>query len=320
MIDIVQRMKVLYDWYSRQEVQYEIIKFTYNREFAVLLPWFFHDNDGKFNDNIRYLRCHNTEHFSYLLTEGIRMFEKNFPYQLYYSLAKYRDGIPKFTMNLSKRNTEDWKNNHYKDMVSYDFLIDIDAKSFDNIYMALETAKEIKKLFDSYSLIYELRFSGRGFHFIIRNDLACQNINYSMDINADNTIYLFYSQFAKFLNIIYSDMVDYRIYDSRRVVKCPYTLANYEDKITLCYPFLSDDEFQCFNLDDADLKYFARNKIKNRGTFLFNYKENLRNDLTFNEGFVKSFRCNNDKLIQIFKYIEDRSMLMSRKTKKEAKI
>ena len=268
----IARMTFLEKWYSRNEVKFEIIRFTYNREFAMILPEY--SIIEQVNKNTRMLKVHNVQSFEYVLWKGLRMFERMLPYNLYYTLAKYKNGIPNQTMNLSARNNDEWtQSKSTEEIISYDFLIDIDARFHGNFDMAKDTTKQIKILLDDCNIGYELRFSGRGFHFIIPNNLHLLDKKYSLNPDDEMNIYQFYAHVAKMLNRLFSEMVDYKIYDSRRLVKCPYSIANYKGSCYVCLPIISDKQFNDFKLKDANPTLWI-GKVLNRASYFFNDVKN----------------------------------------------
>lgn len=261
---------IMQEHYSRPDIKFEIIKFTDKREFAMLVPNCL--KGTPFNFDTRYRRCHSVQHIDFFMIKMLDIFNR---YKetfrvtnLYHSLARYKDGLPLFSPNIVERNTTDWLKNHHKSMIEYDWLIDVDSPSHKHIYWAHETATEIKRLFDSYDVHYQLRFSGCGFHFIVpHREYAYLNKHFNPWI--DGSVFEFLTKFSKRLNERYSELIDWKIPDSRRVVKIPYSLAFYDEKVFMCIPFMSDKEFDDFNLDD--MAYDRWNDVRNRGSFTFNH-------------------------------------------------
>jgi len=268
-------------WYSLASVKFELIKFLYNREFALLVPKFITDIDIK-KRSVRTLKCHSVQHLDFNLN-ATQMFLKNTPYNFYYSLAKYINGIPNQTLNFAERDNSNWIKNHYKFIESYDYLIDIDAGSFDDLYFAYYSTKNIKKMFDDLNVPYELRFSGMGFHFIIPYKYLPQNLSFNPAEN--NNLYKFLFNLSTKISMDKSEMVDLNIYDSRRICKIPYSLALYENDCFICTPFINNEQFDKFgnNIHKNLYKLRCNNylyNIQNRGTYLFNQTGNLIKLLT----------------------------------------
>lgn len=256
------------EWYKIPAVKFKIIKYTYNHETAMIKPNFVQE-DFK---TIRMLRIHNVQHLD-LWLKFMHIWDSQKIYNIYYSLAGYEKGIPYSTLYLSERDFGDWKKNHWKEMVSYDFLLDIDGKNTSEIDFAYYSAKEIKKFFDKFGVPYNLRFSGMGFHFIIPYDYF-EELGLSFNPSDENRIYKFYNEIARKLNERFSVMIDTKIYDTRRVCKIPYSLALYNGRACLCRPFESDDDFNSFRLMSMlPLRYV--NKVRQMTEKLFNENGNI---------------------------------------------
>jgi len=189
----------------------------------------------------RNLKCHNVQSLKFFL-DRFKVIERQV--NMYYSLGKYRRGVPYRVPNNPEKDfeiTDDWKKNHWREMISYDFFIDIDAKKDEEFKWSLMSAKIIKQEMDNKSYTYEMRFSGRGFHFVIPYD------NFKSDLGFEpftNNIYRWYYALAKHLQEEYSEMIDLRVYDARRVVKVPYSLSFYDDGVFVCRPVSSLEKFR----------------------------------------------------------------------------
>ena len=256
------------EWYTIPAVKFQIIKYTYNRETAIIKPNYL---DAKFR-SVRMMRVHNVSHLDAWM-KSMHIFDSQKLYNLYVSLAKYKEGIPYSTLKLAERDFTDWKINHWKEMVSYDFLIDIDAGNLNEMDFAYYSAKEVKKFFDSCGTPYYLRFSGMGFHFIVPYDYF-SHLNLSFDHTVENSIYRFFNGIAEKLHNRFSEMIDVRIYDSRRVIKIPFSLALYDDRVHLCKPFESDDDFNGFRLKNMIPAYHAHH-VREMYEKLFNENGNV---------------------------------------------
>jgi len=267
------RLGEIKTWYSRSDVKFEIIKSLYKREFACLIPSWVTSQDIK-RTSTRMLKCHNVQHFDYLINKSLRMFERNLPYNLYYSLARYQDGIPQQTANYSIRDNSEFEQKHFEYMNGYDFLIDIDAGSHDDIMEAHFSTEKIVEFFNKNNIPFELRFSGKGFHIVIpykyfdacfleKQRLGELSFNPKQEFN----IYSVYSRIAKALQKKFSEMIDLKIYDSRRVCKIPFSLALYENEIYVCYPFETLEGFFSFDLQYFILGHFSLYVRQNRKVF-----------------------------------------------------
>ena len=254
-------------WYDRQDVKFEITKQLYNREFALLVPsWC--DSEIK-KRSTRMLKCHNTQGFDFIL-KALDFKKKQTPYNFYYSLAKYYGGIPNQTLNFIERKksqaNEEWKDLHEYHMKQFDLLIDIDSGSHEDIDFAYLSTQNIITLLDDCNTPYILRFSGKGFHIIIPSMYMPKKSRNTFD---DDSIYMLHSRIARKLHDTFSEMIDLSIYDSRRLCKLSYSLANYKENTYVCYPFNTKQEFNDFKLNDYNLNNFDKPIIM-RGHFIFN--------------------------------------------------
>jgi len=237
-------------WYVTASIKFEIVKYTKNKEFVLLVP----KHCKHHYRNTRALRCHNVQHLDFLLWKLMKCNKDKQIFQIYYSLAKYVDGIPKFGANLKERNTSDWTKNHWKRITGFDCFIDIDAGDHTEIDLAHESTKIIKNYLDKYSVPYKIRFSGCGFHIIIPYAYF-KNLGYHFNPLEDGNIYDFYNSISHEFYNKFSEMVDTNLSDCRRIIKCPYTLAFYENKCFVCMP-LTDDEFNNFTLESMKPQYW----------------------------------------------------------------
>jgi len=272
--------QLIINWYKSPPIKFEIIKFLYNREMAVINK---SDDGGKVT--IRMLKCHNVQSFDFICDYILKMEQPDRLFNFYYSLAKYTNGIPNQDWRLQDRNNAEWTNHHWEQMESYDFLLDIDAGGFEELDYAYESAVEIKEFFDDKRIPYYLRFSGCGYHFVIPYKYLPQELNFNPFKTIDN-IYKYCSRLGRMFHDDFSEMVDYKIYDSRRICKIPYSLSIYpkEDYAMMCFPFINDEQMKIINNNYRLLNYenLIPEANKQRGNYLFNAdgKKNLE---LFNE-------------------------------------
>ena len=262
--------KMIYQWYNLASVKFEMIRYLYNREFSLLVPRFIEDKEVK-KRSVRNLKSHNVQGFDFNL-RATDMFKKETPYNFYYSMARYKNGLPDQTLNFAERDNTDWNKNCYKSIISYDYLIDIDAPDFNDMQMAYESAYNVKELFDKFKVPYELRLSSLGFHFVIPYKYLPQNL--TLNPHEENNLYQFLSKLTKFIFEECSEMIDTNIYDSRRLCKIPYSLALYYHDAFVCSPFLNNTEFENFKLYNYRPNNYPFN-IERRGTKIFNEQGNL---------------------------------------------
>lgn len=263
-------------WYWIPQVKFQIRKYTYRRETAFIAINQANTAISKYSKTTRMIKIHNVQHLDlWLKNMHISDSKKNF--NLYYSVARYRQGIPNGSLNLADRDFGDWKDNYWKEMDSYDFFLDIDAGNHKEMGFAHHSAKLIMELFDKFNVPYHLRFSGMGFHFIIPYlYFSTHHFGDILSFNPDkeNNIYRFFMKIAQELYDNYSEMIDTGIYDSRRVVKIPYSIALFPHKNYVCFPFISKDEFDNFNLDYA-MPYNYMQNLPDEPEHLFNPNGNV---------------------------------------------
>ena len=256
------------EWYKLAPVKFNIIKYTYRRE-TMFIKAKHSVREGK---TTRMIRIHNVQHLD-LWLKSMQVFKHLREYNLYYSLAKYEDGIPYGSLDLGNRDFGNWVEENHKQIVSYDFLLDIDCGNHKEMPFAYISAKKLKNFFDKNDVPYHLRFSGMGFHFII--PFKCF-IDYNLSFNPDENrnIYEFFMDIAMKLHNRFSEMIDLRIYDSRRVAKIPYSLALFDNDNYVCYPFKNNEDFEIFKLEYMQPIHFL-NKVDNEPEYMFNEKGNV---------------------------------------------
>ncbi len=259
-------MKLYPDWYKIPAVKFEMIKFLNNREVAFLKPSF-STTKGM---STRMLRIHNVQSLD-AWNKNLHVWEGKKDYNMYHSIAKFKNGIPFSSFNLTDRDFGNWNRDCWQEIEEYDFFLDIDSGNHKELEFSCYSAKVIKQLFDNLDVPYLLRFSGMGFHFII----PYRFFNYkNFNPHDDDNIYNIFMDIAIKLHNKFSEMIDLNIYDYRRVVKIPYSLALYKDKSFVCLPLNSDEEFENFNLKNMMPSNWI-SKVRGRGEKLFNEKGNV---------------------------------------------
>lgn len=267
-------LKDYMQWYHRAETKFELIKQLWYREFALFTPnWLMKAEPITKKYTTRMLKCHSVQHLDFIY-KALHIFELPKFYNFYYSLAKYREGIPNQTMDFGNRDNSEWKEKHEKQITEYDFLLDIDCETHKDIDFIFDNVKDIKALFNRLNVAYQLVFSGMGFHFKLPFRFDFNDFNYRFESRDKKNIYKKYRMIAQKLHNEFSELIDLSVYDSRRVCKLPYSLALYKDSTYVCYPFHSDAEFNSFRLEDYDYRYFIK-PIYQRGVYTFNRDGNI---------------------------------------------
>lgn len=242
------RLQGIRRFYTDYAVQHKLIRYLYNRELCLISPkgW------GSFV--VRNLRVHNTQSFQFYLN-FLRMFrDPMHSYNLYYSMAKFDKGIP-FRNTKSGNLKEDftqWNRDCKRLISSYDMLIDIDAGTFGDIGLALESAMLVRKRLLSDGIAFYQRFSGMGFHLVApyrQFGAGC------LDPDGETNIYQAMKERAQNLHDTCSEMIDVNIYDCRRVAKLPYTVAIYGRQDMVCAPV---NDLDSFDVGDYRLGTFKK--------------------------------------------------------------
>lgn len=263
-------------YYFNYSLQRYFLKYLFNREF-IMLASKVKDIDRRISK--RNLRAHNTQSFQFWLYR-LRAFESNRLYNLYYSLASYKNGVPyhnagsngSLTFNDEKYNETAWK-----EFIGYDFLLDIDAGDWKDLDFAVETVENIKDFFDEMNFPYFLRFSGRGFHFITDYRFFSElNLNFNPDSN--NSIYDLYSKIAEKLYSKFSEMIDFNIYDSRRICKLPFSLSIYNEGAIQSIPVVKLESYKNFYFN---LETFINMRVVSYKEVMFNPDGNVKNILNW---------------------------------------
>lgn len=247
-------------WYMRTDVHFEIIKFLQLREMM------FYKKGAEYT--FRYMRCHNVQTFA-LFLKNAGAFRHTF--NIYNSVATYRDGIDWFGYDLLRRDKDaidSWRLESHKHMTGYDFFIDIDAPSFDEVDVAKASALIFWDLLTRFNVRFECRYSGMGFHFVIPSSVLPKKkfSPYSEDVS----IYQYLRAIARKLKENVSNYIDTSIYDERRVLKTPYTLAVYDEGEYVCLPMLMRDDVRLFDVEQAHIDNWRLRNVRGRGTVVFN--------------------------------------------------
>ena len=180
------------------------------------------------------------------------------PVNIYHSLAKYKEGIPQEWKMSERKNTyNEWDKKRISKTIAYDFVVDIYAPSHKEMVYAQEDTIRLYNVLKIYNP--SIRFSGKGFHIYIKykdmfgfRGMGIQKSSFNPDKSPN--IYNDYYSIAKAMYDTITEFIDLSIYDSRRLIKCPNTLAFYGPKdIYLCKE-LTIKELEEFELDNYKIK------------------------------------------------------------------
>jgi len=236
------RFSMYLDYYSQRHLQYLIALPCANREFSMLCS----KGEERKEKRWRNLRCHRPQDLQFFW-KCFHITEQKIFFNMYHSVARFSCGVPK--TNLADRSSViiEWNLHCHKDIVDYHLLIDIDATSHSEIGLAHQAAKEI--LIDLVSKKYNgiiITMSGMGFHILVPMNEVTKNRDFNPE--SETSIYREYKELAQKYHDEVSTLVDINIYDHRRLMKCPYSLAVYEDHTYVVHPFGSIEEFLNFDL------------------------------------------------------------------------
>lgn len=177
----------------------------------------------------------------------------------------YKDGIPKGDSIYSNRDWTEWNKECWRFAEGYDCLIDIDLPEHGFLNEGYESASIIKQYLDSKNVPYELRYSGKGFHFVIPHHALPKK---TLNPDVEDNIYRWCKKLADFLYYNFSELVDTGIYDSRRLCKIPFSLALYPIDFFVCLPLRGDHEFE--NFDYRKMRVQNLPNVRGYGSYMFN--------------------------------------------------
>lgn len=241
--------KIYDDWYKRQDVLFEIVKWLGGRETSFL---------GSVESfPVRNIKAHSIK-FLEMNFDAFKFRERL--YNIYGSLAHLRD-MPVFNFKPEerKRQSKEWDKEFENYVVGYDFALDFDAHN-QKIEDVLIEVNNVKEILDIYNVPYILKSSGSGFHIEIKSkwfDGFDNSISFPERLSMINKIA---KELVAVMNL---QSVDLGIYDKRRIWKAPYSLDIKTGNVALP---LSDDDFKNilkFNFDI--LKPENMKSVKNRG-------------------------------------------------------
>lgn len=230
-------------WYNNNKVIYQIIKYTLNRELALLSPkW------SSKHLALRYLKCHNIQHFK-AIREWIGEIRNKSDFNYYYSVARYKNGIYDQSFNHLKRKkiNMEWKADALKNTQGYNLFIDIDLSSHNKqeISTGVESVQSIHKELNKYRIRHDIVFSGQGFHIKV-NEMQMPKLSPFPD--KPNNMYNQCFKIAQYFHDNHTEMVDLVIYDSMRLCKLPFSLALFKELPLVVTP-LDDKMLNNFSLD-----------------------------------------------------------------------
>lgn len=245
-------LKIFKEYYENSETIYRILRYTYNRETCLLSK---DSTDVKYNI-MRHKKVENHKNFE-LNIYNCMLYYKTC-YNIYYSLARYKYGIPVFHPKLfnsiedMKEAKSRWKQIHHRHIKSFDWLIDIDSPDYAHIDVAYDDAMCISKALEEKKILHDVRFSGCGFHIIVEYENIPHKEEYHFNPYKAGDIYTYLGKKTKYYHDRYSALVDYNLNDSRRITKIPFSLvfnASKSKKIYMCRSLLKGEIFKLKNFE-----------------------------------------------------------------------
>ena len=225
--------------YNHLRIQHLMIKYTFKREVMRIVPKFSKEQ----KNTMRMFRIHNINQLQWLFRFSHIFDGQRYPVQFYHSLAMYNTGVP-------RRNTQDkgekeyyetFKESSIKNIVSYDFFLDIDSPTEDKIQVASSDTYKICSYLDDMKIPYSLRFSGNGFHIFIPHSSFTEIKHHFNPYTIEGSIYSLYTKIAQAITKRFTEFVDESIYDSRRVIKIPFSVSITEKKAYVVAPLQKEE-------------------------------------------------------------------------------
>jgi hypothetical protein len=262
----------------------EIAKCLHHRELAFLTA-----KGEEKRLNVRYLYGASYDIFQKHI-QALNFLDKNI--NMYRSVATLKpNAIPVAPYNLIRR-LEDMEyqelNQNYEQYVEdYDFLLDFDGKEYTQPNKMYFDAKNIKKIFDDFSLPYGVWNSSlKGIHFWIDGRYFPKETEDWLKKRCA----LFQSIANNIKGIYAIDGLDTGIFDMKRLCKAPYSFIS---DGSICLP-MDDKQFEEFFASPERVagyrQVMAKVFIKNRGLLVRNLhlsEEQLKKNC---ERFVKEFQ------------------------------
>jgi hypothetical protein len=270
--------KLYEDWYSREDVQYEIVKQLIGRETVLIGS----DLEGVEKMTIRCIKAHNVDYLKSNL-QAFHFFERFF--NVYRSTSLLQN-MPMFSYNMVLR-TQQHKQFNIDFMnytVGHDFVIDcdcdhiapIDSKDFQGRKIKSEADRKralydevalLKSTFDDFGVPYMLKNSSdKGFHFEFEDKYTKGDMMQKMLFNRSLALTL-----KKLYNI---QSLDLNVYDFRRVFKVAYSV---DMRTGLVVMPLTDEQFISLKSDNSFLRCDSSSLpvIRNRGLLYREYRKEL---------------------------------------------
>lgn len=238
-------------WYSQTYVLLEMVKLLQHRELVFLEK----PNPTIIDRKPKTIRC-CCGYTINLVKSNFNSFRVlDYPYvNLYYSLMSL-DKMPLFSFSPSVRAKSyvEWTNGNYKDhYTGYTFALDFDGETIEE---ARKDLLKVKKLYDQYKIPHSVIFSGsKGFHLVV-------DYRWLPQLSEERIVAMLGDLASMMKQIDNIPSIDDSIFDSRRVLKLPYSFCM--GRIVLP---LDDYQINNFNMEMVNPEYVVKSiKIKDRG-------------------------------------------------------
>lgn len=240
-------------WYDKIDVMYELVKNLKNKETVFLQPY------DTYNKNIKWGIKAFTIIFLQMAMKRWKFIDKY--YNMYYTIANYTY-IPTFNYIPEKRyaQTQMWLRKHTEYIKNFDYVLDFDMRTTaKNIKRtkAYKECKQIKKLFDDYSMPYNICFSGGGWHIRIKGDFMEKIVP-----ERDKALNIYRNVTISLKEMFNASTLDITIYDNRRIWKSEYSIDTSRGIVLIP---LTDEEFENFKKEDYELKNIINIKVFKKG-------------------------------------------------------
>lgn len=254
-LDSNELLKLRQKWYSDPLTLLEMVKCMNKREVCFL--------EGKtemplLTKNASPVRCVKAYALDYLLKNFEAFDFINKPYNIYCSVALFENfPVFSFAPNIRSGQQDAFFHGVGFDLCfkGYDFVLDLDSKT--DLSIAYADAKKVKIVFDEFKLKYSVKFSGKqGFHFVIKDkDFFPDTLTTKEKVSLAEMV-------AKGLKIVENiSSIDLSIYQSTRILKCPYSLEGFNVALPL-----SDEQFNAWTIESMRIdEVYNKVVLKERG-------------------------------------------------------
>lgn len=253
-----------WSYISHPDVELQQIANARLREFA-FLPSIVDKGVNHQSVAVRFATIKYHKDYIFWLTRGVAIPEKEAYTNFYMSIARYTHGLPSIGWGENRKfQREEWRKNCSKQIIEYDFLIDVDCIDHYDVKNGVRDVLiilEYIKVNKGWKNVY-VGFSGMGFHILVPMEEVTENRNFiPHNIDADKdavkgrekNIYDIYREIAQEFHDSCSERIDLNIYDYMRLMKAPYSVACYNGNAYVAHAFKDIKEIEDFSLSYFDI-------------------------------------------------------------------